>query len=66
MTAIMIIKMLISFDSNNKNFHTFHKISDSKAIKKFATQKKFFEISDELIGSKSKFENVNYLQNLQK
>ncbi len=44
------------FDSNNKKIlHTFHKISDSKAIKKFATQKKFFEISNELIGSKSKF-----------
>ena len=55
------------FDSNNKKIlHTFHKISDSKAIKKFATQKKFFEISNELIGSKSKFRKCELFANLQK
>lgn len=40
---------------NEKIIHSFHKISDSKIIKKFATQKKFYKITEKIIESKSKF-----------
>ncbi len=51
-------KKNINFLVNVKNeqvVHSFHKISDSKIIKKFATQKKFFKITEKIIESKSKF-----------
>ena len=38
-----------------KIVHSFHKISDSKVIKKFANQKKISAIAEIMIGSKSKF-----------
>jgi len=41
--------------NNNEIIHTFHKISDSKIIKKFGTQKKFRIIVEKIIGEKSKF-----------
>lgn len=40
---------------NKKIIHSFHKISDSKIIKKFANQKKFSDIAEKMIGCKSKF-----------
>ncbi len=51
-------KKNVNFLFNNKNekiVHTFHKISDSSIIKKFATQKKFSDIAEKLIENKSKF-----------
>ena len=54
----------LKFDKRNANFikinnkeiiHTFHKISHSKEIKKFATQKIFFSIAENLINNKAKF-----------
>lgn len=51
-------KKKINFLLNEKNekvIHSFHKISDSKKIKKFATQKKFYNIAEKIIESKSKF-----------
>jgi phytanoyl-CoA hydroxylase len=54
-----------SYDKKNVNFllnqknekivHTFHKISDSKIVKKFANQKKISNIAEKLIDDKSKF-----------
>ena len=40
---------------NEKIVHSFHQISDSKTIKKFATQRKFFNICEKLLNGKSKF-----------
>lgn len=51
-------KKNINFLLNQKNeeiVHSFHKISDSKIIKKFARQKKFYNIVEEIIDGKSKF-----------
>lgn len=42
-------------NNNEKIVHSFHKISDSKIIKKFANQKKIFDIAETMIGGKSKF-----------
>tara|TARA_B100000902_G_C27066951_1_gene792020 strand:- start:114 stop:896 length:783 start_codon:yes stop_codon:yes gene_type:complete len=54
-----------NYDKRNVNFilnkkkekviHSFHKLADSKVIKKFATKKNFFNIAEKLIGEESKF-----------